>query len=887
MSLKVRTVILLLLLLCLACTPCAAADYKQMLKKGTTKDELEELYLQYASAMEKKEGVDPSAILVKIAGEKGYQQSFLLACLSNGWSVRAADLDSNHLPPCGVWGYSKENYEGIVRQFPYDCKDMRCQDVGTLEGFVIKSLRMGSGIQVKAFSNDGLTGKCARFESSQPSLSFSPQSLRLRTPPRIDYVTITDYHSDLGKASMRLHVSGANLDDGSKLIVDQQKVASALELRLDNSTWLDLGNDSAEAGYNLDPTYFGYPVYHYDSITTELKGIELGQALSIVVHNSFGMPSNELTYVVPTPDKLDSDGDGLLDAWETGDVDGLNLVELGANPYRKDVYVEVDRMIVPGRIWSDFSELAYPRADTFAESARAFASAPIINPDLSTGISLHVDHGQSDFKGKKPEGGTAIPWRRFLGYSPKDWFPRKYPKIYQEDYYNAVDLRNDPTFFSPARARVFRYCVFGDQQFSSRSTGGGKSQSTFIVTLGVCRMNAISLNYQTGVFLHELGHMFGLSHHGSGRPFNYKPNFNSLMNYKFVFQGRDIDGKLGKGSRRVDPGEHVYSYSEGMRATLNEAALNEVVGVANHYPQDWNGNGVIDTEPVKAIISKHKKTDEPRVLNDCADWAQMEFRTLEKPPVVKRARPKRLIQEEITGIAKIPEGVDFGFMCEVDGAIQTGQWKVVGKVTQHEPGKITFETEAFRASRRNAKKAMTGHLAYRLPGNKQLAINVGDPITILHDSVTDQKRLERELHISSDRQLILATAPSKQETVPQSADRALLSLETTSRSSVRFYWSDPSDNDLEQPLKTVPTIPPPVTLKYPTGSQTITINPSKKGYQSVNLDGEEYLFRVLDRQDGRRRTPLDSNDTETDTDQSVDCLLIKMAQETPIKSPTK
>ncbi|MEM8735681.1 MAG: hypothetical protein AAGG44_15710, partial [Planctomycetota bacterium] len=613
-----------------------------------------------------------------------------------------------------------------------------------------------------------------------------------------------------------------------------------------------------------------------------------GEELKIEVHNSFRQMSNTLTYTVPSPDRLDSDGDGLLDAWERGSVDGLDLVALGANPYRKDVYVEVDRMVVPGRIWSDFSEQDYPSKTTFVESVRSYAAAPIINPDLSVGISLHIDYGQANFENApKSEGGTEIPWKRFLGYKRSLEFRRKHP-----EYYDAEELRRNPDFFPPNRSKVFRYCIFGDQQWSSRSTGGGNFQSTFFLTLGVCRMNAVNPNYQTGVFLHELGHMFGLSHQGSGRGYNYKPNFNSLMNYKFVFQGRDINGKLGSGIRNDNSGEQIYSYSEGMRATLDEGHLNEVVGVANHYPHDWNGDGVIDSKPIKAIIAKHRRTEDPRVLNDFADWSNLKFKQLADLKVISRAEPKRLTERRVLGAARVPADVDCGFMCEVDGVIQTGHWKVVGRVTSCKRGKVAFETNEFRVRGKLRTKAMPGHFAYRLPEGRQLDLQEGDPITILHDYASREKRVERNIHIASGTQLILATAHFDNSSVPRSADRAELLCQSLPDGQIQFYWSDPADDDVEQELKTAPQFPDPVCLECQAATKLVSIADAEKSFQSIELQGAEYLFRVLNsqqyREDGDEQAASDlsigSNGDDDETDQpgvyyGGECLLLKASSE--------
>lgn len=876
---------LVLLLMALFRPDAVWADYKTMLKHGATRDAVEALYDQYHSEVLEKQVADSSQVIERLAGGADFKQSFLLACLSNGKAVRAIDLDHRNLPPSGVWAYSKANYGGIVKQFPSDCKDMHCMDVATFQGYLINSLRLGANVKAQLHSKDGFDGESMSLSASCEKLPFQPHSMRLRNPPRIDYLTVSNYRCEPGKASFRLHVSGANIDDGSQLLIDRQVVESEIELHVDNSKWLGLGNDLANGGYNSDPTFFAFPVFHYDSIATEIENVLMKGAISVSVENSIGLISNTLTYVVPSPDELDSDGDGLLDQWELGSVDGLDLVKLGANPHRKDVYVEVDRMVVPGRIWSDFSERSYPSKATFEESIRSYASAPIINPDLSVGIKLHVDYGQEKFeKASIAEGGTEIPWKRFLGFKRSAEFRRKHP-----DYYDAEELRQDPANFSPNRFKVFRYCVFGDQQWSSRSTGGGDFRSTFFVTLGVTRMNAVNTSYQTGVFLHELGHMFGLSHQGAGKSFNYKPNFNSVMNYKFVFDGTDADGRLASGIKKSGAADHIYSYSEGMRATLNESELNEVLGVANHYPIDWNKNGVIDQEPISQVISRHQKSNQPRVLKDFADWGNMDFKPLGTTRVVARSAPRQLTERKIRGLAKVPDRVEFGFMCDVDGIIQTGNWKVVGTVTRHLPGKIVFETNEFRVRNRVRTKSMTGRLAYSLPDNLALPLAVGDPLTILHDYSSEQKRLERNLHISSGTHLVLATSHLNESAVPRSADRAELTCETIDGGQLQFYWSDPADDDQQQDLKVVPHISPAVSLKSDSSLASVAIEKAKQDYQPVALNGSRFLFRILDlhqdRPEGeavarskRSEADRDAEEQEPGMVPDGECLLIRAVE---------
>src|SRR5262249_26884620 len=64
----------------------------------------------------------------------------------------------------------------------------------------------------------------------------------------------------------------------------------------------------------------------------------------------------------------------------------LNLPAMGADPNHKDVFVHVDFMVAP-----DHSHR--PKALAMQGAIDAFAAAPVMNPDRTTGITLHIDCG--------------------------------------------------------------------------------------------------------------------------------------------------------------------------------------------------------------------------------------------------------------------------------------------------------------------------------------------------------------------------------------------------------------------------------------------------------------------------------------------------------------
>ena len=98
---------------------------------------------------------------------------------------------------------------------------------------------------------------------------------------------------------------------------------------------------------------------------------------------------------------FDTDEDGLPDHWEESgggidmDADGimdLELSLLNADPLRKDLYLEIDwtpnRIGTRGMSWSN-----EPQAGILSRIVDMFATAPVSNPDGTTGITLHIDAG--------------------------------------------------------------------------------------------------------------------------------------------------------------------------------------------------------------------------------------------------------------------------------------------------------------------------------------------------------------------------------------------------------------------------------------------------------------------------------------------------------------
>jgi uncharacterized repeat protein (TIGR01451 family) len=323
-----------------------------------------------------------------------------------------------------------------------------------------------------------------------------------------------------------------------------------------------------------------------------------------------GSDSAKIYFVINVPNVScqDSDGDGLLDVWETNgfDADGdgiidVNLPAMGANPLRADLFLELDYLVA-------FTHTHAPLQGAIQQVVQAFATAPLGNPDGTTGIQLHVDVGPiygvgvvtqvpgargaigtfGDFGGGNQiaEAGNAIvDWDGPAGNTAANFF----------------SIKN----FNPNRSAIFRYGIFVHQTnlraAANDCTSGwakGIPGANFLVSLGGTGsaggpcwgpdLNGFSIgnqNQQAGTLMHEFGHTLGLQH-GGGDSTNNKPNYLSVMNYTFQPCSVTAAGVLSPGA---------CDYSRVKLLSLNENSLDECQGADNGAlglgAVDWNADG--------------------------------------------------------------------------------------------------------------------------------------------------------------------------------------------------------------------------------------------------------------------------------------------------------
>lgn len=253
-----------------------------------------------------------------------------------------------------------------------------------------------------------------------------------------------------------------------------------------------------------------------------------------------------------------------------------------------------------------------PPLPSLTPVSQAFAAAPVQNPNGSTGINLIHDYGQ----GGVFNGGNLIniPNGSIQGGLGADFAGYKTAN------------------FATNRIGFFRYAIH-THLYTNDPISSGLAEvvgDDFIVTL---QCSAI-VNYIRNTTMHELGHNIGLQH-GGGTACNHKPNYNSVMNYNFQFDGIDTNcDRIGDG---------VLNYSIGNRAPLDESNLNEGAGICGGVSIDWNGMFGIQSSVSFDINQYGQQVSQCgatiSLLTDNNDWASLNLASLPGAPGSGAAAP--------------------------------------------------------------------------------------------------------------------------------------------------------------------------------------------------------------------------------------------------------
>ncbi len=273
------------------------------------------------------------------------------------------------------------------------------------------------------------------------------------------------------------------------------------------------------------------------------------------------------------PDLRDTDGDQIDDGDEFyGTLNGLDLPAMGLDACHKDLLIETDWVHTSAQP-ADRNKLHINQVNRLVA---AFANSGVSNPDGVGGITLHIDYGQAPYGGgnsvQDPADNTMVDLDSFAFNSG--------------EYFDIKDVH-----FAANRHGYFRYALMCD----AYSVGGNAQNSSGLGELPGDDCIVSFGQWATGdsnrignTVMHELGHNLALRHGGFENR-NFKPNYNSVMNYWYTVCGADSDDD-------VDP-DDVTDYSHGVNAVLSESLLIEADGVTGFGPGiDWNDDGdAVDT----------------------------------------------------------------------------------------------------------------------------------------------------------------------------------------------------------------------------------------------------------------------------------------------------
>jgi hypothetical protein len=245
----------------------------------------------------------------------------------------------------------------------------------------------------------------------------------------------------------------------------------------------------------------------------------------------------------------DSDGDGLYDSWERDGIDvnddgmvDLDLPSMGADPDHKDIFVEVD--LASGK---DFPEMAKLKLYS------AFTHAPVGNPNGINGITLHIDEDENNLNVSE-----------YMAFDVNGWAPEF--DTLKSSHFGTPSERShiNQEHILEAKKSAFRYCIFARNSVDGTTGRAERPGNDFFLTL-----DALSIpddNVVASIFMHELGHTFGLNHGGrQDDDTNFKPNYVSVMNYALM-----------------NPqmfGQNFLDYSRHELPPLNELDLDESIGI--------------------------------------------------------------------------------------------------------------------------------------------------------------------------------------------------------------------------------------------------------------------------------------------------------------------
>ena len=455
--------------------------------------------------------------------------------------------------------------------------------------------------------------------------------------PRIDHVSLLEATFDgSGGITAGLYLSGANFDVGAVVLVvttDARGIQKKEELATvaHKGMLTDL--------YGVSPAQLGYPICHFLSLYAVPNVRSAGSLLTLMVRNLDGTESPPFPFPLPAnAATLDSDGDSLLDSWETNGYDAngdgmidVDLPALGAKIDRRDVFVELDVM---AGLTTPIKQTSGSELGTLDLARKVFADAPILNPLSENGINLVIDDGSLTASQYKvifdtPENSSLV--------ASAAAGTVKFSTLKAANFDNA------------ARGQVFHYAIWAQAQ-TPRKISGISDMNTevnpvvgddFLITLDMLDASYQTVRSQVEAFVHELGHDLGQRHNGM-HDTEDTPNYMSVMTYTWILRTGWTDdtnrinyptclpfyyaqaGATEPNGSVPDPHNTIVNFSSGMGKPLveNTHTLDESTGVCGFH-SEWDGNPLTTASGLNADVNKNGSTSE--TVTDFANWPALRF----------------------------------------------------------------------------------------------------------------------------------------------------------------------------------------------------------------------------------------------------------------------